>query len=316
MLKLHVLGVGDAFTERYHNACLCIEDPSSGLRLQVDCPPAFPRVLADHRARSGSDLSAGNIDHLLLTHLHGDHCGGTEAFLYLRRFVLQKKPTLYGAAEVLSELWPTRLRGGMERLLLSAPEYSAEQIAARLGRSAGAAGRAPESAEPGRAPESAEPGRAPADPGSFIDSPAREREMIEAPGPLKQLGLLDYTDRVDLQPGVTRIGPLLIERRFTRHHIPTTAIRVSLDRGPGRWRPLLGYSADTAFDPDLIAWLAEAELIVHETNFGVHTPLAALLTLPAEIRARMRLIHYPDLLAPETAPIECLREGQILQLGA
>ena len=30
MLKLHVLGVGDAFTERYHNACLCIEEPSSG----------------------------------------------------------------------------------------------------------------------------------------------------------------------------------------------------------------------------------------------------------------------------------------------
>lgn len=306
MLKLHVLGVGDAFTERYHNACLCIEDPSSGLRLQVDCPPAFPRVLSDHRARSGSDLSAGNIDHLLLTHLHGDHCGGTEAFLYLRRFVLQKKPTLYGAAEVLSELWPTRLRGGMERLLLSAPEYSAAEIAARLGRSAGAAGRAPESAEPG--------GVAPGS-GAFIDSPAREREMIEAPGPLKQLGLLDYTDRVDLQPGVTRIGPLLIERRFTRHHIPTTAIRVSLDR-PGSSRPLFGYSADTAFDPDLIAWLAEAELVIHETNFGVHTPLASLLQLPAELRARMRLIHYPDQLEPETAPIECLREGQILQLGA
>jgi ribonuclease BN (tRNA processing enzyme) len=287
MLKLHVLGVGDAFTERYHNACLCIEEPSSGLRLQVDCPPAFPRVLADHRARSGSDLSAWNIDHLLLTHLHGDHCGGTEAFLYLRRFVLQKKPTLYGAAEVLSELWPTRLRGGMERLLLGAPEFTAAELAARLGTAPTA-----------------------------LDSPEREREMLQAPGPLKELGLLDYTDRVDLQPGVTRIGPLLIERRFTRHHIPTTAIRVSLDQGTARPRPLLGYSADTAFDPDLIAWLAEADLIIHETNFGVHTPLASLLQLPAALRSRMRLIHYPDLLDPDTSPIECLREGQILSLGA
>ena len=303
MLKLHVLGVGDAFTERYHNACLCIEEPSSGLRLQIDCPPAFPRVLADHRARSGSDLAAANIDHLLLTHLHGDHCGGTEAFLYMRRFILQNKPTLYGAAEVLSELWPTRLRGGMERLLLGAPEYSAEEIAARFARLTRAAGA------------QASAGPAAAAPEPFIDSPAREREMIEAPGPLKQLGLLDYTDRVDLQAGVTRLGPLLIERRFTRHHIPTTAIRVSLDRGAGRSRPLFGYSADTAFDPDLIAWLAEADLVIHETNFGVHTPLAALLKLPAELRARMRLIHYPDLLDPATAPIECLREGQILQLG-
>lgn len=287
MLKLHVLGVGDAFTERYHNACLCIEEPSSGLRLQVDCPPAFPRVLADHRARSGSDLSAWNIDHLLLTHLHGDHCGGTEAFLYLRRFVLQKKPTLYGAAEVLSELWPTRLRGGMERLLLGAPEFTAAELAARLGTAPTA-----------------------------LDSPEREREMLQAPGPLQKLGLLDYTDRVDLQPGVTRIGPLLIERRFTRHHIPTTAIRVSLDQGTARPRPLFGYSADTAFDPDLIAWLAEADLIIHETNFGVHTPLASLLQLPAALRSRMRLIHYPDLLDPDTSPIECLREGQILSLGA
>ena len=65
MLKLHVLGVGDAFTERYHNACLCIEEPSSGLRLLIDCPPALPRVLADHRQRSGSDLSVWNIEHLL-----------------------------------------------------------------------------------------------------------------------------------------------------------------------------------------------------------------------------------------------------------
>ena len=289
MLKLHVLGVGDAFTERYHNACLCIEEPRSGLRLQVDCPPAFPRVLADHRARSGSDLSAANIDHLLLTHLHGDHCGGTEAFLYLRRFVLGKKPTLYGAAEVLSELWPTRLRGGMERLLLSAPESDPVAVAARFA--------------PGGAAS------------SFINSPERERQMITAPGPLKQLELLDYTDRVDLQAGVTRVGPLRIERRFTRHHIPTTAIRVSLDQGGAPARPLFGYSADTAFDPELIAWLAEAELVIHETNFGVHTPLASLLLLPAELRARMRLIHYPDQLDPETSPITCLREGQVLMLG-
>lgn len=292
MLKLHVLGVGDAFTERYHNACLCIEEPSSGLRLQVDCPPAFPRVLADHRQRSGSDLSAANIDHLLLTHLHGDHCGGTEAFLYLRRFVLGKKPTLYGAAEVLSELWPTRLRGGMERLLLSVPAPDPATVAARF---------ATPTADRGALP--------------FIDSPERERELITAPGPLKQLELLDYTDRVDLQTGGTRIGPLLIERRFTRHHIPTTAIRVSVDTGGARPRPLFGYSADTAFDPDLIAWLAEAELIIHETNFGVHTPLSSLLLLPAELRARMRLIHYPDLLDPDTSPITCLREGQVLTLG-
>ena len=53
----------------------------------------------------------------------------------------------------------------------------------------------------------------------------------------------------------------------------------------------------------------------HETNFGIHTPLAALLDLPTEVRSRMRLIHYPDLLDPDTCPIPCLREGTVLQLG-
>jgi ribonuclease BN (tRNA processing enzyme) len=253
MLRVHVTGVGDAFTERYHNASLCLEEPHSGVRLMIDCPPAFPRVLADYRRRSGADLAVDNIDHLLLTHLHGDHCGGTEAYLYLRRFIVGRKPTLLGAPEVLDELWPARLRGGMDRLLLE--------------------------------------GR--------------------ADGPRLQMGLLDYCERSDLLPDKTRVGPLLIERRFTIHHIPTTAVRVTVE---GTARPAVGYSADTAFDPELIAWLAEAEVIIHETNFGVHTPLASLAALPEELRRRMRLIHYPDLLDPKTAPIRCLEEGERLEI--
>lgn len=257
MLKVHVTGVGDAFTERYHNASLCLEHGGSGARLMIDCPPAFPRVLADYRrdraGAAGDDLSVGNIDHLLLTHLHGDHCGGTEAYLYLRRFVIGRKPTLLGAPEVLDALWDTRLRGGMEELLLE--------------------------------------GR--------------------ADGPRKSMALCDYTERQDLESGVTQVGPFLIERRFTIHHIPTTALRVTI---AGQRRPALGYSADTAFDPTLIEWLSEAELIIHETNFGVHTPLHLLGGLPAALRARMRLIHYPDLLDVGTAPITCLGQGQLLEI--
>ena len=125
-------------------------------------------------------------------------------------------------------------------------------------------------------------------------------------------GAAGLDHRIDLGAQKTRIGPLLIERRYTRHHIPTTALRVSLE---GRARPLFGYSADTAFDPTLIRWLSEADLVIHETNFGVHTPLSELMLLPESIRSRMRLIHYPDALEPETAPIPCLREGTILELG-
>lgn len=281
ILKVHVTGVGDAFTERYHNASICVEEPASGTRVQVDCPPAYQRVLADYRTRSGTDLSVGNIDHLILTHLHGDHCGGTEAYLFLRRFIVGKKPTLYGAPEVLDPLWPTRLAGGMEQLLIEVPSYTDPRVIADQ-------------------IEHPDPAR------------TDEQSRLRAPGPIRKLGLLDYTDRTDLVPGSIRIGPLRIERRFTRHHIPTTALRISME---GRARPLLGYSADTAFDPDLIAWLAESELFIHETNYGVHTPLASLLLLPDGIRARMRLIHYPDQLDPETSSIPCLREGTAFEIG-
>jgi hypothetical protein len=45
----------------------------------------------------------------------------------------------------------------------------------------------------------------------------------------------------------------------------------------------------TAFDPALIAWLGEADVVVHETNHGVHTPYGKLAALPVALRSRMRL---------------------------
>jgi ribonuclease BN (tRNA processing enzyme) len=75
----------------------------------------------------------------------------------------------------------------------------------------------------------------------------------------------------------------------------------------------LGYSSDTAFDPALIAFLEPADLIIHETNLGpAHTPYTALAALPAELRARMRLIHYPDGFDIAASTIAALREGEVL----
>jgi ribonuclease BN (tRNA processing enzyme) len=99
------------------------------------------------------------------------------------------------------------------------------------------------------------------------------------------------------------VGPFSIECRLTHHHIPTTALRISAG---GR---SLGYSADTSFDPDLIEWLAQADLVVHETNYGIHTPYAKLAALPAAVRAKMRLIHYPDDFDLAGTIIEPLRQG-------
>lgn len=119
----------------------------------------------------------------------------------------------------------------------------------------------------------------------------------------------DYFEVVPLcEQRAVEVGPFTIECRRTVHHVPTTALRIRAD---GR---ALGYSADTAFDPALIAWLAEADLVVHETNHGVHTPYEKLAALPAPLRAKMRLIHYPDDFDPGASVIEPLRQGARYQV--
>jgi ribonuclease BN (tRNA processing enzyme) len=117
------------------------------------------------------------------------------------------------------------------------------------------------------------------------------------------MGFDDYFDWRPVDAPID-IGPFHIEVRRTVHHIPTTALRITAG---GR---SLGYSADTAFDPGLIAWLAEADHVVHETNLGVHTPYASLASLPAETRAKMSLIHYPDDFDTGTSVIPACEQGR------
>ncbi|HEU4412468.1 MAG TPA: MBL fold metallo-hydrolase [Polyangiaceae bacterium] len=128
--------------------------------------------------------------------------------------------------------------------------------------------------------------------------------LLPAPGAAPvPMAMGDYLDLSPLGGGVTSCGPFELEVRPTVHHIPTMAVRV---RAAGR---SIAYSADTIYDEALIAWLLESDLVLHETGLGVHTPYASLAALPAESRAKMRLVHYPDTL--EGAAIERLREGRV-----
>jgi hypothetical protein len=130
--------------------------------------------------------------------------------------------------------------------------------------------------------------------------------LMDADGAKHPLTLDDYAD-VRPMPADPRapftLGALTVAWRPTVHHIPTSALRFS------HGGTSFGYSADTAYDPGLIAWLAEADLMVHETNLGVHTPLDRLAALDAPLRDRMRLIHYPDWHDLDTSPIASAREG-------
>ncbi|MFL5354571.1 MBL fold metallo-hydrolase [Archangium sp.] len=131
-------------------------------------------------------------------------------------------------------------------------------------------------------------------------------DLIRKPGGEPQRHEFDdYFEPLSLSTeSAVSFGPFSIECRRTYHHVPTTALRI---RAGGR---CLGYSADTAYDEGLISWLAEADLVVHETNYGVHTPYEKLAALPAELRAKMRLIHYPDDFDLEASNIEPLAQGR------
>lgn len=108
---------------------------------------------------------------------------------------------------------------------------------------------------------------------------------------------------------ITNIGPFHIQVRRTKHHIPTCAVRII---AKGR---VLGYSCDTAFDPELIQFLEPAHLIIHETNLGpAHTDYTSLAALPADLRERMRLIHYPDTFNSKTSTIQVMNEGEVLHV--
>lgn len=239
-----VLGVGDTFSEKHHSTALLLA--CDGFRLAIDCPDMYRSVLRDAAERSSRPLAIGDIDHVLITHVHGDHMNGLEGFAFYKHFVETRRVKLVASAEVRASIWDQRLKAPM----------------------------------------------------SALWDGSRFRE----------LGFDDYFEHVPLDwESTTTVGPFRIRARRTIHHVPTSALLVEAG---GR---TLGYSSDTAFDPELMAFLAPADLIIHETNFGpAHTPYAALAGLPPELRARMRLIHYSDLFDEASSAIAVLHEGDVL----
>lgn len=239
-----VLGVGDTFSERHHSTALLLT--CDGLSLAIDCPDMYRAVLRSATERSGRALSSSDVDHVLITHVHGDHMNGLEGVAFFKHFVEGKRVKLLTSAEVRAVIWDERLKASMGAL------WDGRQ--------------------------------------------------------LRQLGFDDYFEHVPLSwTDASLVGPFRIRARRTVHHVPTSALLIE---AAGR---TLGYSSDTAFDRELIAFLEPADLIIHETNLGpAHTPYADLAALPAELRSRMRLIHYPDGFDTAASNITALREGEVL----
>ena len=109
----------------------------------------------------------------------------------------------------------------------------------------------------------------------------------------------------------TRTGPFVIESRRTLHgNMPAYAFRFSAD---GR---TLGHSGDTAFDPELVRWLAAADRFIHEVggtelDSDQHTHHAHLAALPDDVRRKMWVAHAVDEFDPAKVGLEPLRQGQV-----
>jgi ribonuclease BN (tRNA processing enzyme) len=239
------LGIGDAFSRLHYSSCLAVNFGESWII--VDCPHPIRKMLHEASHSLEKSLDVGDIEAVVLTHLHGDHCSGLEGMAFFSHFYLQRQLKVFGHPLVAEHLWDGILRLAMEPLV----------------EADGAAPEEPRSME------------------TYLD-----------------LKHLDEKRSVE-------VGPFHIECRRTIHHIPTTALRISAG---GR---CLGYSADTSFDPTLIDWLSDADLIIHETNLGPHTPYDQLQQLPEEIRQKMRLIHTHDEFDRNGSEIQALVQGEL-----
>jgi ribonuclease BN (tRNA processing enzyme) len=239
-----VLGAGDAFSEeRTPTALLLVCD---GFSLAVDCPDAYRKVLRETSAKAGRTLSIEAIDHLLLTHVHGDHMNGVEGMAFYKHLVEGKVLNLVASTEVRAVIWEQRLRASM---------------------------------------------------GTLWDGEVLHQKSFEDYFAFRPLSWTESTV----------VGPFRIRARRTFHHVPTSALLVEAN---GR---VFGYSSDTAFDSELIDFLAPADLILHETNLGpAHSSLSDLLTLPLPIQQRMLLVHYPDGFEELGSSISLARQGDVL----
>lgn len=255
-LYVLVLGVGNAFTRTAFNSSFLLI--AGGVVVAIDCPGPFGRVLHDAGVRSGLHFDVGDIRHIVLTHLHGDHCNGLEEVGYTLRYVLpgEHRAHLYLLPENVGPLWERRLSA----VMATGTDPAGQRVARTLED-------------------------------YFTPHPWEEDQPCRLAG--------------------ADAPPLEFHIRRTLHPVPCFGFRVSYKGAT------LGYSADTPFDPKLLAFLGQADLLIHESSPGsAHTPLEALEALDASVRDRMMLIHLADETRERGAAIPALVEGALYEVGA
>jgi ribonuclease BN (tRNA processing enzyme) len=118
-MEIKVLGAGSAF---------CLENYQSNFIINVDGKNLLLDCGGDIRfSLKEQGMSYKDIDAVYISHAHADHAGGLEYLAFCTMFdPSAKKPTLYCEKQLLSELWPNTLRGGLETIegkLVSLDDY-------------------------------------------------------------------------------------------------------------------------------------------------------------------------------------------------
>lgn len=111
-----MLGTGDAFSRTRAGASAVVLAPSGPVL--VDAPDGLLRAMEAASRSSGRALDPMRVDDILLTHLHGDHANGLEAFGFLRWVERQRSggtpPRLHTHAAAAARLWE-RLAPAMDQ---------------------------------------------------------------------------------------------------------------------------------------------------------------------------------------------------------
>jgi ribonuclease BN (tRNA processing enzyme) len=110
-LSFLILGIGDFFSKLYYHTHFVIF--ADKFPLLVDCPDPLPKSLYEASQKSGIHISLDDIDHVILTHLHGDHANGLESLGFYNFFVRKTKPVIHTIPEVREEIWENKLKASM-----------------------------------------------------------------------------------------------------------------------------------------------------------------------------------------------------------
>ena len=95
MMKVKMLGTGNAFSRRRNNTCFLVE---AGQAYLVDCPKNVLKVFY------AAQVEPSEVNDVIITHLHPDHYGDFETLAMYKRYVEKRKFNVITTREIYEGL--------------------------------------------------------------------------------------------------------------------------------------------------------------------------------------------------------------------